>query len=385
LVRSGYRKRKGAKMPVYKRGDTWYYDHRFTGKRERGRIPEARTKAQAERTLVRMQEDFFNGKYNNNKGMVKLSDFIANDYLPWAKKHKRSWKEDERFCKIYENYFGDIYLRDITPKKIRRFLQDRLSTPTWFESDRSPASVNREFFILSRLLKMAVIDEILDSNPCGKVSKLEEDNDRVRYLLDDEYDRLMEALSKEGREQLKMIVLFALNTGMRRGEILSLQWSSADIVNGLIHVVNASARRCKTKGRKSRTVGINPIVMDILKELKTTGPADGLIFKSPITGCQIVEIKTAFKNAVKDAKLEDFRFHDCRHHFGTMLAMNDVDAHTIAALMGHADLKTSMRYVHIADKRKREATSKLVWSQVGHKTNQAENPTVNSYMQNVVA
>ena len=135
-------------MSVYKRGKGthWHYYFRVRGVRYRGSIPEARTKKDAEQAESKIKQDVFEGRYGKkDTGTMKLSSFIDEIYLPWAKSNKTSWQNDKYNSVTLKSYFGDKKLKEIQPLDVERFKSKWLATETKHDTQRAPASVNREF------------------------------------------------------------------------------------------------------------------------------------------------------------------------------------------------------------------------------------------------
>jgi len=152
-------------MSVYKRGRKgthWHYYFRVRGVRYRGALPEARTKWDAEQAESKLKQDIFEGKFGKlDAGTMKLSDFIDDIYMPWAKTNKKSWLNDHYNSFVLKEYFGSKELRAIQPLDIERFKSKRLATDTKNETPRAPASVNREYELLSRIL----ISRLMSARP----------------------------------------------------------------------------------------------------------------------------------------------------------------------------------------------------------------------------
>jgi len=148
--------------------------------------------------------------YHRRNGQ-QTSEFIDKTYMTWAKTNKKSWRDGELICRWLKAHFKGKRLADISPTDVERFKKVRRDTPTRHEEARSPATVNRELTILSRVLALAVDAGHIGENPCRRVRRFKEDNARVRFLTDDEEARLMKQIG--GRELLRSVVIFALNTG----------------------------------------------------------------------------------------------------------------------------------------------------------------------------
>ena len=342
---------KGSVMAVRKIGQRWYYDFRIRRSRYRGVIPEARTKAQAETAEVRIRNQVFDRKYNTQADTLTLAEFIENVYLPWARLNKRRPINDELYCKTFREFFGKKTFAQISPLLIERFKKERRESLTIHGKQRSPASVNRELEVLSRILSMAVDNGIIESNPARKVKKLRLDNMRKRYLTLEEEQRLFAVLTGR-RSHLKPVVVLAIHTGMRRGELLGLRWQNVDFARGLIYVTN-------TKTGHDREVPMNSLVRETLLELQRAGGEHEYVFTNSKTGINLSEVKRGFTSACRDAEINDLRFHDLRHTTGTRLADAGTDAFAIAEVLGHRSLQTTKRYTHATDLRKMRAVEAL--------------------------
>jgi len=188
--------------------------------------------------------------------------------------------------------------------------------------------------------------------------------ERIRYLLPDEEKRLFEKL--DSGERLRPILVMALHTGMRRGEICGLQWFDLNFDRGLIHVRN-------TKNGKDLTIPMNMIVRQLLERQKSTrkerllrqdgtprfSAPSSYVFPSPRTNEQLVEIKYSFAKTVRDAKIKGLRFHDLRHTAATRMGDAGADAFTLAAIFGWSDIRMAMRYTHAMEDAKRRAVEAI--------------------------
>ena len=161
-------------------------------------------------------------------------------------------------------------------------------------------------------------------------------------------------------DHLTPIVLLALNTGLRRGELLSLRWADIDRVARVLNV-----RGEGTKSGDSRAVPLNREALETLTVWsddagsKDDTPSAGLIFPGD-DGEEMGTLKTGFTAILRDAKIVGFRFHDLRHSFASKLVQAGVDLNTVRELLGHADLKMTLRYAHLAPEHKAAAVAKLV-------------------------
>ncbi len=246
----------------------------------------------------------------------------------------------------WKDKLGPFKLSAITPAIVSRqrdeLLAENIGTaesPKW----RSPSTVNRYLAALAKAMSDAVREwHWLRENPVRQVAKGPESQGRVRFLSDAERVRLLEACRASGLRELELIVLLALTTGMRKGEILGLRWQDIDIDRrqAVLHW---------TKNRERRAVLIVPRVADMLAERQRVRRQDtDLVF--PLPGFdKPVEVAHWFERALAAAKIEDFRFHDLRHTAASYLAMSGATTQEIAAVLGHKTLAMVKRYSHLSD------------------------------------
>lgn len=152
----------------------------------------------------------------------------------------------------------------------------------------------------------------------------------------------MEILSEPQYEYLKGIVIVALNTALRRQNILDLTWEQIDLEGRVIEIT-------ENKSNKHIFKPINDTLLQYFQSIPEESRV-GDVFINPITGRKCKEIKRAWKTVKEKANITNFRFHDLKHTVGTRLADKGVPIHIIRAILDHSDIKTTMRYVHTADK-----------------------------------
>lgn len=155
------------------------------------------------------------------------------------------------------------------------------------------------------------------------------------------------------KEPLKPLVVTALNTGFRAGELLSLTWEEVDFERQLV-----SVRAGYAKNGERRSIPMNEMLHATLEEVRIKHSTHGPVFLSR-AGTPYRSFRTAFEHAVAKANITDFHFHDLRHTFASRLVMAGVDLPTIKELMGHKDIKMTLRYTHLSNSHKREAVRAL--------------------------
>ncbi len=238
----------------------------------------------------------------------------------------------------WKDKLGEYKLSSVTPALISE-QRDKLQTEEGF----SNATVNRYLAVLSKAFTNAVREwHWVHENPVAKVTKKQEPRGRVRYLSDEERERLLEACRKSEYKPLYLIVLFALTTGMRRGELFGLRWQDVDQERRVAVLQN-------TKNGDRRSVPIVPEVAELLKAHGKVRKLDNdQIFVSD-GAPEIHLFDTAWYAALDAAEIKDFRFHDLRHTAASYLAMSGATTAEIAAVLGHRTLAMVKRYAHLSD------------------------------------
>lgn len=176
------------------------------------------------------------------------------------------------------------------------------------------------------------------------------------------YDPYPEIGSDEFADHIKPLVLLALNTGLRRGDLFGLEWAHIDLGRRQIRKViskSSHARRKAGKRLEAATLPLSAEAYAILNQLSLQrAPGISLVFPSPVTDGKLDNIKKAFAEVLGDANIEGFTFHDLRHTFASRLVMAGVDINTVRELMTHADIKMTLRYAHLSPDHKAAALDK---------------------------
>lgn len=285
---------------------------------------------------------------NNPTSFKRFKKYLFNElvenYDPWAERQKSYARSKKYMISMLGDRFGNLPLMNFSTMLIEQFQTDLLS------NKKAPATVNRYLATLKHMFTKAVEWEMVHEEVLKKVHRvkfLQEENGRLRYLSQDECRELINACT----DHLRPIVITALNTGMRKGEILSLEWDKhVDLRNSIIHLD-------KTKNGKRREIPINDTVRETLKGLvrRIHSP---YVFTDK-KGARYQDVKISFVTAVKRAGIKDFTFHDLRHTFASHLVMAGVDLITIKELLGHSSLKMVLRYAHLASSHKVNAMNVL--------------------------
>jgi integrase len=223
------------------------------------------------------------------------------------------------------------------------------------EYTRAGATVNRYLATLSHMFTMAVKEwRLVASNPVRDISKKKEARGRVRFLSDDERDALLSACAASDWPALHTLVMLAISTGARRGELINLQWDDVDL-KGARAIVR------ETKNGETRSLPLVGKALEALRTLKLQGSA-----KSPWVFAQPSGFPGPYENfdgvwysAVDAAGIKDFRFHDLRHTTASYLAAQGASLLEIADTLGHKTLSMVKRYSHLAQSHKVSAIERM--------------------------
>jgi integrase len=327
-------------MSVYQRGSIWYVSF-YDANGKRHREPVGKNRKLAEAVDSKRQTEVIEGRFFNKVKITRVgfTDFSAEYLQRHAILHKRSWKSgDAVYIKRLNAHFGNTLLTSITSEDVMNYQVMR-------SKEVCPASVNRDLACLKTMFNKAIEWEKASENPIKKIKFLPENNARKRYLTEDEMVRLLDNCSN----QLKIIVLVAIHTGMRKSELQNLRWQNVDLNSRQILLV-------KTKSGKDRTIPMNSIVHEAFKVLEAHKTSEYVIAGKD---GQPFNFRKAFETALRKSEIQDFVWHDLRHSFGSHLAMAGVAPNTIRELMGHSSLAMTQRYLHLSNDHKMQAVEQL--------------------------
>lgn len=231
-----------------------------------------------------------------------------------------------------------VHVEEYIAKRTTEVARHRGTIPKKGGKIVSPATINKEVARLRHLFNKAIQWNEISRNPCQGVKRLKEPPARVAYLDGEDRARLL-AVAGEFNPLLQAVVMLAMLTGARLSEILGLRWGNVDRKRRIITFT-------KTKSGKVRHVPINPDLFAVLTSLEPAADPASPLFPPAWNGRRI---STAFRRVAKGAGLAGFRFHDLRHDFASWLTMGGVSIRGVQTLLGHADLRMTERYTHLAD------------------------------------
>jgi integrase len=336
------------------------------GKRHREKTTAA-TKAEAEAILRKKLSELTKAKLTDAHSVEAIKprlfeDFIKEEYLPHCKAMHTSttYRSDQTFFRAVLPIFGKRPLRSITTGDLQRFVDQRAHRILYYTKDEKgkkvpvtakPATTNRELMFMSGALREALRRGYVEKNSATGIRQLPEHNNKLRWLTPQEEERLL----GYAPDFLKPIILTALHTGMRLGEILGLKWADVDFEQKIVRV-------SQSKNHKVRYIPMNRQLVALLESIPhftgKHGPSP-YVFTNPKTGSRYVDTGHRFGRVSRRSGLRDVTFHTLRHTFASRLAQAGVPLNTIRELLGHGTMVMTMRYAHLAPNNLREAVEIL--------------------------
>jgi len=332
---------------VRKRGKNWQIDYFDPdGKRVRKTF---KKRKEAEAELGKRVSLIAEGRYLDVKKDYKTTLGELIDKYTENFQHQASFQTGKRhYVENFKEYFNKETLlsniRYVDLETYRNHLKKKL---TKGKTIRTPASINREMSCLHHIFTKAGEWEMTEQSPFekGKSLILKENNQRLRFLNEEEIEKLLNNCP----DYLHDIVECAINTGMRRGEILKLKWDQ--IRDGFVYLR-------ETKTSEPRQIPVNDdleaLFGKIRKKNQLVSKYVFLYEGEPIQG-----VKRSFKSALKKAEIEDFRFHDLRHTFASQVLLRGGTLKDIQELLGHKTMTMTLRYAHLTQEHKRKAVNLL--------------------------
>lgn len=321
-------------MGLYKRGQVWWMRFTYNGRQVR-RPTETTDKRLAEKIYHKVMAQVAEGKWferspDENKTFTEMIEKFMTEYS--ITKTPSGQVRDRVIATHLKSFFGNRILKEVTPSSIVDYKANRR------KEGMAPATLARELCLLKRAFNLAVKEwEWCKDNPVSKISGERFNNQIDRWLSHKEEERLLTACPG----WLKGIIIFALNTGMRQGEILDLEWPHVDLFRKTITIM-------RSKNGERRTLPLNQSALEVLKSRAKVRHIKGNHVFVSQSGTRIIQrnLLRAFYPAMETAKIENFRFHDLRHTFATRLVQAGVDLYTVSKLLGHKDVRMTQRYAH---------------------------------------
>jgi len=292
----------------------------------------------------------------------------------------RSAYEYRRVLNVNCKAFINTELKDFDIRMVEKWRLKLLA------SGKTPNTVNRIYTNFRASLSKAEEWGLIDEHPLRKMKPIKTaQKSIVRYLSKDEEKRLRAALNtreerkrterqsanewRENRgypalhephgfqDHLKPMILLSINTGMRRGEIFKLTWQNVNLDTCQLTVTGQTA-----KSGKTRYIPLNKEATGILKQWRCQKMSNSTLVFPNKDGKPFNTLKKGWSNTLKAAEIENFRWHDMRHHFASRLVMAGVNLNTVRELLGHSSYAMTLRYAHLSAGHKAEAVELLTLS-----------------------
>src|SRR3972149_660627 len=322
-------------MGLYKRGQVWWMQLTYKGRLVR-RSTETGDKRLAEKIHAKVMTEMTEGKwFDKPVGAEKTVRELLEKYMSEHSARNKALKShirDRSLSAHLNRCFGSLVLTDLSPRLISEYQVRRR------DEGAAPNTVNNELRLLSHAFNLAMKEwEWVDLNPVSKVSKEKVNNQIERWLTYEEEEKLLAA----SPHWLQEIIIFAVNTGLRQGEILDLAWDRVDLFRRTITILEQ-----KNKGKD--TLPLNSQTLAVLKaRCKVKSIKSNLVFYSKeCTRIDAANLLRSFYVAVDKAELPKTRFHDLRHTFATRLVQIGVDLYKVQKLMRHKTPIMTQRYAH---------------------------------------
>lgn len=356
-------------MGLYKREKTWWVSFTYKGKQYQ-KSTETSDKKQAENVYCKIKTQLIEEKwFEKLPGEEKTVRELMEKYL---KEHSKSNKSPTSFLRDRQvsdhwiQFLGNMQLSEVTSNLISQFKQKRR------ENGAAPATINKELSVFSHAFNLSIKEwGWVRDNPVRNVSREKDHRGIERWLTVEEEEKLL----NQSPLWLKEIIVFAIHTGLREGEILSLKWSQIDFSRKALVI-------SEQKNKGVDTLPLNETVLSVLREkTKIRNIYSNLVFLSNNgTKMDGGNLRRAFYASCKRAGIENLRFHDLRHTFASRLVQAGVDLYAVQKLGRWKTLSMVLRYAHhhpeslrssveILDKIRPNFMTNLLQSTTGHFNN----------------
>lgn len=273
----------------------------------------------AKSELRKSNYDIASDKHNYTLSQIiaEYKEFRANNY---ARPEEFDYVIDKFYSLIGNKIAEQITLADL--EKYRSYRKGKVKNST----------INREMDNIKRVFSLAFENKRIRFNPCSELKNLKIENPNKRFLTKEEEVKLL----KVANPTMKVMIILALNTGMRVGEILNLKWEHIFFKLNYLVALNP-------KNGKPRKILLNKTLK---AELENLPKISEYVFSNPITKTKYKNIKKTFSRTVERAGIPHITFHELRHTTASRLNEKGVDILTIKEILDHADLKTTQQYTH---------------------------------------
>jgi integrase len=323
-------------MGLYRRGPTWWISFTYKGQQVR-QSTETDDRKLAEKIYHKVMTEVVEGKwFQKPVGEAKTFGEMMERYMKEHSARNKAPKSHERDKSLLAHllsHFGTLRLSELCPRIVSEYKVQRRT------AGAKPKTINNELTLMNHALNLCVKEwEWLRVNPVGKVSKEKVNNKIDRWLRPDEEKRLRDA----SRSWLWEIILFAMSTGLRQGDIINLKWDQVDLSRRTLYI------SAEQKNKDIDTLPLNATATGVLTARSRVHQIpEGYVFLNRDGGkINARNLLRSFYAACDKAKVIKFRFHDLRHIFATRLVHAGVDLYTVQKLGRWKSISMVERYAH---------------------------------------
>jgi integrase len=295
---------------------------------------------------------------NFRKPSVKFGQLL-DDALAYSKRNKRSYKTDVPRIASLKEWFGSRPAEELTPREIESDLARAAEKGKW-----APSTFNHYRSLMSLSYRLGILNRKVTSNPARSVTHRREDNNRIRFLTEEEEKKLRKVIESKWPLHVAELDL-AINTGLRKGSMYGLTWEMVDWSGRMLDIP-------RTKNEEPIHVPLNDAAIAALRVVHARADGKSRVFQSAKTGEPLENGRHWFDDAVVEAKIKNFRWHDLRHTFASRLRMKGAPLEDIADLLGHKSLTMTRRYAHLGPNKLHAVVSLLKPSDPRSDTSQSD-------------
>lgn len=354
---------------------SFYYEYARGKKKHLGNLSNIDVDAARTQALSMSNKAFSENNFAKNS--ITFGSFFEDQYCQWASLHIRSFAKKQKDIIRYFEFLFKLKFEEITPAVIERWRVSEINRGV------KSATVKRNETMLRAIISKALDWAVIEKHCLSGLKRIQgEDNEVIRYLSDEEFKSLLDVLGKrdstmkakrlsanawrakrgyktmpeysgEYADRLTPAVILTLSTGMRLGEMIKLKWDAVDLDRKFL-TIKAST----SKSKKTLHLPLNEACVAVLIKWKVQNDSEYVI-PSPVTNGQSSSegLKKAWGNVLVAANIKNFRWHDLRHTFASRLVMSGVDLNTVRELMGHSNMKMTMRYAHLSPEYKTKSVA----------------------------
>lgn len=332
-------------MGLYRRGKTYWFTIMDEGRRIQKSTGTPNRKL-AERIYATALRDVHEGKWFEQEvrrtPFMEMVDRYRTEYT-----NQKDYMQKARDMSIFKHLIGffgkEALLKDVIHRTgeyehFRRGQITRLGAPP------GSGTIRKELALLRRMFNIARKQwKWSTENPVSNIELPRESKHRIRYLSEDEYTRLFKALEEDSTNWIKPITVLALNTGLRLNNLCSLTWDEVNLFSGVIYIASE-----KMKNNEYHGIPLNESARRLLLELRKVRSLSNHVLHDNGKQLHNKKVHIAFRRVMARAEIDDFRFHDLRHTFASYLRQKGADLDIVSKLLGHKDLRMTLRYAHMS-------------------------------------